>query len=113
MIKKTLIKTLTAATLVAASAILPAKELVIGFSQIGAESSWRSAETVSVKQEAANRGYTLKFSDAQQKQENQIKAIRSFVAQGVDGIILAPVVENWLGPCTQGSKARRYSRCFG
>ncbi|WCE32122.1 ABC transporter substrate-binding protein [Vibrio sp. SCSIO 43137] len=65
----------------------------IGFSQIGAESAWRTAETESVKAEAAKRGVTLKFSDAQQKQENQIKAIRSFIAQGVDGIILAPVVE--------------------
>ncbi len=61
-------------------------ELTIGFSQIGAESAWRTAETESVKEEAAKRGYTLKFSDAQQKQENQIKAIRSFIAQGVDGI---------------------------
>ena len=68
-------------------------ELTIGFSQIGAESAWRTAETQSVKEEAAKRGYTLKFSDAQQKQENQIKAIRSFIAQGVDGIVLAPVVE--------------------
>jgi simple sugar transport system substrate-binding protein len=68
-------------------------ELTIGFSQIGAESAWRTAETESIKEEAANRGYTLKFSDAQQKQENQIKAIRSFIAQGVDGIIIAPVVE--------------------
>ena len=93
MMKKTLLKTAAAVALVAASAILPAKELTIGFSQIGAESAWRSAETQSVKDTAAARGYNLKFSDAQQKQENQIKALRSFVAQGVDGIVLAPVVE--------------------
>ncbi|WP_325894354.1 ABC transporter substrate-binding protein [Grimontia sp. NTOU-MAR1] len=67
--------------------------LTVGFAQIGAESSWRTAETESIKAEAKKRGYTLKFSDAQQKQENQIKAIRSFIAQGVDAIILAPVVE--------------------
>ncbi|MRI31666.1 LacI family transcriptional regulator [Endozoicomonas sp. OPT23] len=91
--KKTLAKFAAAVALSAASVIVPAKELVIGFSQIGAESAWRSAETESVKSEAKNRGYTLKFSDAQQKQENQIKALRSFVAQGVDGIVLAPVVE--------------------
>ncbi|RKF17480.1 ABC transporter substrate-binding protein [Alginatibacterium sediminis] len=78
------------ATLLSAQAFA---ELTIGFSQIGAESAWRSAETESIKSEAEKRGYTLKFSDAQQKQENQIKAIRSFIAQGVDGIILAPVVE--------------------
>lgn len=70
-----------------------AKQLVVGFSQIGSESGWRAAETTLTKQEAAKRGIDLKFADAQQKQENQIKAIRSFIAQGVDAILLAPVVE--------------------
>ncbi len=69
------------------------KKIVVGFSQIGAESGWRTAETQSIRDEAAKRGVELKFSDAQQKQENQIKAIRSFLAQKVDAIILAPVVE--------------------
>jgi len=69
------------------------KALIIGFSQIGSESGWRSSETASIKAEALKRGITLKFDDAQQKQENQIKAVRSFIAQGVDGILLAPVVE--------------------
>ncbi|OKH87187.1 ABC transporter substrate-binding protein [Thalassospira sp. TSL5-1] len=68
-------------------------EMIIGFSQIGSESGWRTSETASIKAEAEKRGIDLKFSDAQQKQENQIKAVRSFVAQGVDGILLAPVVE--------------------
>ena len=67
-------------------------EMMIGFSQIGSESGWRTSETASIKAEAERRGIDLKFSDAQQKQENQIKAVRSFIAQGVDGIILAPVV---------------------
>jgi len=70
-----------------------AKQLVVGFSQIGSESGWRAAETTLTKQEATKRGIDLKFADAQQKQENQIKAIRSFIAQGVDAILLAPVVE--------------------
>ncbi|MFD2263938.1 ABC transporter substrate-binding protein [Lacibacterium aquatile] len=65
----------------------------IGFSQIGSESGWRTSETESIKAEAKKRGIDLKFSDAQQKQENQIKAVRTFIAQGVDGILLAPVVE--------------------
>jgi len=65
----------------------------IGFSQIGSESGWRTSETESIKAEAKKRGIDLKFSDAQQKQENQIKALRTFIAQGVDGILLAPVVE--------------------
>ncbi|MGQ9366237.1 galactofuranose ABC transporter, galactofuranose-binding protein YtfQ [Azospirillum sp. ST 5-10] len=69
-----------------------AADLTVGFSQIGSESGWRSAETSVTKTEAEKRGITLKIADAQQKQENQIKAIRSFVAQGVDAIFLAPVV---------------------
>ncbi len=64
----------------------------VGFSQIGSESGWRAAETTLTKQQAEERGIDLKFSDAQQKQENQIAAIRSFIAQGVDAILLAPVV---------------------
>ncbi len=65
---------------------------VIGFSQIGSESGWRAAETAVTRQEAEQRGVDLKFADAQQKQENQIKAIRGFIAQGVDAILVAPVV---------------------
>jgi simple sugar transport system substrate-binding protein len=74
------------------------KALTIGFSQVGSESSWRTMFTESVQAEAARRGIDLKFSDAQQKQENQIKAIRSFIAQGVDAIIVAPVVETGWKP---------------
>ena len=77
------------------------KKIVVGFSQIGAESGWRTANTESIKSEAAKRGIELKFADAQQKQENQIKALRSFIAQGVDvigcigqGIILKLLVES-------------------
>ncbi len=65
---------------------------VIGFSQIGSESGWRAAETSVTKQQAEKAGIDLKFADAQQKQENQIKAIRGFIAQGVDAILVAPVV---------------------
>ena len=79
-----------AATLVAAPAF--AADMTVGFSQIGSESGWRAAETTLTKQQAEERGIDLKFSDAQQKQENQIAAIRAFVAQGVDAILLAPVV---------------------
>ncbi|MGV8854217.1 MAG: galactofuranose ABC transporter, galactofuranose-binding protein YtfQ [Devosia sp.] len=68
------------------------KGLVVGFSQIGSESGWRAAETSVTKQQATDRGIDLKFADAQQKQENQIKAIRGFIAQGVDAILVAPVV---------------------
>ena len=69
------------------------KDLVVGYAQLGAESEWRTANTASVKEAAEELGVTLKFSDAQQKQENQIKAIRSFIAQKVDVIGVPPVVE--------------------
>lgn len=72
--------------------------LTIGFSQVGSESSWRTNFSESVRAEAARRGIDLRFSDAQQKQENQIKAIRSFIAQGVDAIVVAPVVETGWKP---------------
>ena len=68
------------------------EDLVVGFAQIGAESEWRTAETESIKSTAEELGVELKFSDAQQKQENQIKAVRNFIAQGVDVIGIAPVV---------------------
>ncbi|MEO3797683.1 ABC transporter substrate-binding protein [Nonomuraea sp. B10E15] len=68
--------------------------ITMGFSQVGAESGWRTANTKSVQESAKEAGITLKFSDAQQKQENQIKAIRSFVQQRVDVIAFSPVVES-------------------
>lgn len=80
--------------------------LTVGFSQIGAESSWRTAETESIRSEAEKRGIELKFSDAQQKQENQIKALNAFIAQGVDAIILAPVVETGWEPVLKKAKQR-------
>ncbi len=69
------------------------KDLIVGYAQLGAESEWRSANTVSVKEAAQDLGVELRFSDAQQKQENQIKAIRSLIAQQVDVIGVAPLVE--------------------
>ena len=69
------------------------QDLVVGFAQIGAESEWRTADTVSIKEAADELGIELKFSDAQQKQENQITAIRSFIAMRVDVIGVSPVVE--------------------
>lgn len=69
-----------------------AKKYTIGFAQTGAEGAWRAAETVSVKETAAKLGINLKFVDGQEKQEIQIAALRSFIAQKVDGILLAPLV---------------------
>lgn len=77
----------------AASSGSGGKQITMGFSQIGAESEWRTANTESIKKAAEEAGINLQFSDAQQKQENQIKAIRSFIAQGVDIIAFVPIVE--------------------
>jgi simple sugar transport system substrate-binding protein len=69
-----------------------ASALTIGFSQVGSEGDWRPAFSKDMKDEATKRGIDLKFSDAQGKEENQLKAVRSFIAQKVDAIIIAPVV---------------------
>jgi galactofuranose transport system substrate-binding protein len=66
--------------------------LTMGFAQVGAESGWRTANTKSIQEAAPAAGVDLKFSDAQQKQENQIKAIRSYIQQKVDIIAFSPVV---------------------
>ena len=97
--------------LVAAGLPLPAafaqNKIVLGFSQVGAESEWRTANTESIKSSAKDAGIDLKFSDAQQKQENQIKAIRAFIAQKVDVIAFSPVVESGWGTVLQEAKAAK------
>ena len=82
-------------------------KIVLGFSQIGAESEWRTANTESIKSSAKEAGIDLKFADAQQKQENQIKAIRSFIAQKVDVIAFSPVVESGWGTVLREAKAAK------
>jgi ABC-type sugar transport system substrate-binding protein len=83
------------------------KKIVLGFSQVGAESEWRTANTESIKSAAADAGIELKFSDAQQKQENQIKAIRAFIAQKVDVIAFSPVVESGWDNVLKEAKAAK------
>src|SRR5687768_4568734 len=78
--------------------------ITLGFSQVGAESGWRTANTKSVQDSAAAAGIELQFSDAQQKQENQIKAIRSFIQQRVDVIAFSPVVESGWDAVLQEAK---------
>ncbi len=80
------------------------KQIVVGFSQIGAESGWRTANTESIQSEAKKRGIKLLFSDAQGKQENQINALRSFIAQGVDVIAFSPVIVSGWEPVLQEIK---------
>jgi ABC-type sugar transport system substrate-binding protein len=91
----------------ASSAARADKKITLGFSQIGAESEWRTANTKSIKEAAEAEGINLKFSDAQQKQENQIKAIRAFIAQKVDVIAFSPVVETGWEPVLKEAKAAK------
>jgi simple sugar transport system substrate-binding protein len=70
----------------------------VGFAQIGGESNWRTAETRSMREEAERRGIHLRIADAQMRQENQIKALRGFIAQKVDAIVLAPKEKNGWEP---------------
>jgi simple sugar transport system substrate-binding protein len=80
-------------------------DLVVGYAQIGAESEWRTANTNSIKEEAERLGVELKFSDAQQKQDNQILAVREFIAMKVDVIGISPVVETGWDEVFQEAKA--------
>jgi len=83
------------------------KKITVGFAQTGAESAWRTANTNSMKSEADKRGITLKFADGQSKQEKQIQAVRSFVAQRVDAIVLAPIVETgWDNVLREAKRAK-------
>jgi simple sugar transport system substrate-binding protein len=107
--RRTLTTALASASLVS---LLPGtafaqKPLVLGFAQVGAESEWRTANTESIKSSAKEAGIELKFSDAQQKQENQIKAIRSYIAQKVDVIAFSPVVETGWDTVLQEAKAAK------
>ncbi|HKL58387.1 MAG TPA: substrate-binding domain-containing protein, partial [Sphaerochaeta sp.] len=70
--------------------------IIVGFSQIGAESAWRTCNTRSVQDAATEQGVQLVYANAEQKQENQIKALRSFIAYQVDVIVFIPIVtDGW------------------
>lgn len=69
-------------------------DIVIGISQVGSESDWRMNNTKAYMDTfTEDKGYYLIFEDGQQKQENQVKALRKFILKGVDYIVLAPIVE--------------------
>ena len=81
------------------------KGIVVGYSQLGAESDWRSANTESMKSTfTSENGYELIFEDGQQKQANQMTAIRMFIQQEVDYIVLAPVTETGWDTVLQEAK---------
>ena len=74
---------------------IPEKEsLIIGFSQIGTESSWRIRNTESIFEAASEKNIKILFDDAKQKQSNQLKAIRSFIVYQVDVIVFVPIVSD-------------------
>jgi len=102
---KILVLLAVAMTMASVTALAAPKTWVVGFSQIGSESEWRTADTISV-QNAFNEDPTmiLIYSDAQQKQENQIKALRSFIARKVDCILFTALVETGYGPVLQEAK---------
>jgi len=81
--------------------------ITLGFAQVGAESGWRTANTKSIQDSSKQAGVDLKFSDAQQKQENQIKAIRSYIQQKVDVIAFSPVIESgWDAVLNEAKRAK-------
>lgn len=85
------------------------KDLIrVGFSQLGAESDWRVANSESIQSTLTREaGYQLFFEDAQQKQSNQAMAIRRFIQQGVDYIVLAPVTEvGWENVLSEAKRAK-------
>lgn len=86
------------------SAGTPKTDITVGFAQVGSESEWRTANTENIKAAAKAAGVTLQFSDAQQKQENQIKAIRSFIASDVDVIAFCPIVQTGWDTVLQEAK---------
>ncbi|MDT3662206.1 MAG: ABC transporter substrate-binding protein [Anaerobiospirillum sp.] len=104
---KSLIALAVGAAIAATSYAQAEDKIVVGFSQIGAESEWRTANTNDVMAAAERAGVELKFSDAQQKQENQIKAIRSFISQKVDIIGFVPIVETgWDNVLREAKRAK-------
>ena len=105
--RRNLLGAAMAASLAVAAPAFAAKPLTIGFSQVGAESEWRTANTASIKDAARKAGVNLKFADAQQRQENQVKAIRSFIAQRVDVIAFSPVVESGWDTVLREAKAAK------
>ena len=80
--------------------------IILGFSQIGAESNWRTCNSASIKAAAEDKGIQLLFEDAEQKQEKQIKAIRSFIVYQVDVIAFVPIVaDGWDNVLTEAKEA--------
>jgi simple sugar transport system substrate-binding protein len=80
--------------------------VILGFSQLGSESGWRIGNSRDIMSAADRAGVQLMFENAEQKQENQIKAIRSFIAYQVDVIAFSPIVEDgWTNVLNEAKEA--------
>ena len=98
--------TLALALVLVIGCVANASALTIGFSQVGQESDWRTANTDSLRGMAVTEGWDMIYDDAQQKQENQIKALRNFITQGVDYILFTGVVNTgWEEVLTEVNEA--------
>jgi len=103
--KKVLVLMMALMVIFSLASFAEPKQWVVGFSQIGSESEWRTADTKSVQDAfAGDPSFVLIYSDAQQKQENQIKALRTFIARKVDCIVFTALVETGYGPVLQEAK---------
>ncbi|MDD7641868.1 MAG: ABC transporter substrate-binding protein [bacterium] len=89
------------------SALVDEDLIVVGFSQLGSESVWRTTHTQSIQDALSKEnGFFLQYSNARQKQENQIKAIRGFISQRVDYIVFSPLMEDgWETVLTEAKEA--------
>jgi len=88
------------------------RKIVMGYSQIGAESEWRNANTLNILSAATEYNVDLRFADAMQKQENQIQAIRNFIRQKVDVIAFTPVVSSgWAAVLSEVKAAKIPTIC--
>jgi simple sugar transport system substrate-binding protein len=84
----------------------PKNPVILGFSQLGSESGWRIGNSQDILHAAERAGVQLMFENAEQKQQNQIKAIRSFIAYRVDVIAFAPIVEDgWTNVLNEAREA--------
>ncbi len=84
--------------------LLTTRNIVVGFSQLGSESDWRNANTLSIQDAAEEAGIELLFENAEQSQEKQIEAIRSFIEKKVDVIAIAPVIQSGWEPILEEVK---------
>ncbi len=88
-----------------AATIDDGRTLKVGYSQVGSESNWRIANTRSIEDAAKKFNIDLHIENADQSQEKQFEAIRTFIAEKVDVIVVSPVVETGWDEVLREAKA--------